>query len=346
MKASVSRIGIILVAICLAQISAAQDIHSASAGAPQLGARYATDAYPGFDSEKTVISPERKKPRWFAFIFGPNCSSAAEQLAYCRGLIADENYSKACRQLDALVREWPTSPEAPKAQLALAELRMQLKQYDDAFTEYRYLLDFFSLQIDYDAMADRLYGVAKVMKAEGKEVMFVHFENTVDVRRAYEACVLHAPGAIWVTEAMLTIGSLREDEGKFTEAVKVYENLRNLHPGTAAARKAIAREAQARMILLSEHGYNRSRCQDTISFLKLALTSCNAEDVDALKSSLAKARSMLEGEDYLGAKFYDSPTRTKRSAITAYEEYLAEYPDGDHAEAVRARLKELKGKAE
>ena len=30
-------------------------------------ARYATDAYPGFDTEKETVSPERKEPRWFSF---------------------------------------------------------------------------------------------------------------------------------------------------------------------------------------------------------------------------------------------------------------------------------------
>ena len=83
---------------------------------PQTGVRYATDAYPGFDNEKDVISPERKTPRWFSFITGPSRESAAEQFEYCRGLIGEERWSKARRQLDALVREWPASPEAASAQ--------------------------------------------------------------------------------------------------------------------------------------------------------------------------------------------------------------------------------------
>ena len=52
---------------------------------------------------------------------------------------------------------------------------------------------------------------------------------------------------------------------------------------------------------------------------------------------------MTEEEAYRGARFYDSPTRTVRSAINAYERFLAEYPDSAHADEVRARLDELKG---
>ena len=310
------------------------------------GARYATDAYPGFDSEDDMIKPERKEPRWFQFITGPDCENAKDQLKHCVELIRAEDYAKARKQLDALVRNWPTAPEAPKAQQALADLCFtRLKDYEDAFAEYRYLLDFYSLQCDYGKIADRLYQVAGVLKIEGKEVMFVRFANTVDVRRAYETCILRAPGAKWVPEAMLIIAGLREDEGKNTEAVQVYENLRNLHDGSEEAKTALAREAGVRMAILREHAYNRARSRDTIDFLELARRNCRAEDAEAIQGYLAEAKEKLENEAYEGAKFYDSSTRTKRSAIRAYERFLADYPTSAHADEVRARIEELKGES-
>jgi len=311
------------------------------------GARYATDAYPGFDSEDEMIKPERKEPRWFSFITGPSRDNATDQLAYCVELIRDESYSKARRQLDALVRNWPTAPEAPKAQQALAELNFeQFKDYEEAFAEYRYLLDFYSFRCDYEKMADLLYKIAGVLKIEGKEIMFVRFANTVDVRRAYETCVLRAPGAKWVPEAMLVIASLREDEGKLDEAVKVYENLRNLYPRSEEAKTAISRESAVRMQILHNYGYNRTRCRDTVDFMNLALRTCRPEDAPAIRERLAESMAMGEEAAYLGAKFYDSSTRTKRSAVSAYERFLSDYPQSAHAEEVRQRIDALKEKKE
>ena len=329
---------------CLAAGTSAMDHPTPGVSPGVNGARYATDAYPGFDSEDEMIKPERKEPKWFSFIFGPNRDNAKDQFAYCEELIRDGSYSKACKQLDALVREWPTSPEAPKAQQTIAELYAgQLHDTEEAFSAYRYLLDFYSLQCDYGKIADTLYQTAGVLKLEGKEVMFVRFANTVDVRRAYETCVLRSPGAKWVPEAMLTIASLREDEGKYLEAIKVYENLRNIHPDALEAKVALQREADARMTVLREHGYNRQRCRDTIDFLNLAVQNCRPEDVTAIRGHLEEARAMFENEAYLGAKFYDSSTRTKRSAINAYERFLADYPQSAHADEIRSRLSELKG---
>ena len=308
------------------------------------GARYATDAYPGFDNDDEVVKPERKTPRWFAFINGPKCGSAAEQLAYCAGLEAEESYSKAAKQLDALVREWPTAPEAVKAQQRLAEIRMErLQDYEEAFKDYRYLMDFYSAQCDYGATADMLYKLAGILKIEGKEVMFVRFANTVDVRRAYESCVLRAPGAKWAPDAMLTIASLREDEGKYDKAVEVYENLCSIHPDSEQAKTAVAREAAARMVILHDREYNRYRCRDTIDFMRMALRKCRPDDAEKIQGYLDEASALLEDEAYRGAKFYDSKTRTKRSAINAYERFLAEHPRSEHADEVRARVEELKG---
>ena len=335
----------LLAAAVLATFAAFAAVENPALGPGLPNARYATDAYPGFDTEDDNVKPERKEPKWFGFINGPNRDTAAEQFAYCQELVADGSFSKARRQLDALVREWPTAPEAWKAQQQLAEICLEkLEDYEDAFSEFRYLLDFYSVQCDYRAVADRLYQVAGILKIEGKEIMFVRFANTVDVRRAYEACVLRAPGAQWVPDAMLVIAALRVDEGKHTEAVKVYENLRNLHPDTKEAKAAVGLEAGVRMVLLREREYNRARCRDTIDFMKLALRTCRPEDIETIRGYLAEAQSLIEDEAWRSARFYDSPTRTRRSAINAYERFLADYPQSPHAEEIRARVAELKAK--
>ena len=317
---------------------------------PTLGpggtnARYATDAYPGFDSEDDNLKPERKEPHWWWFMVGgPSRENAADEFAYCQELVAEGSYSKACRELDNLVRQWPTAPEAWKAQQLRAELLLEkLDDAEESFKAYQYLLDFYSLPCDYSAIADKLYEIAGILKLEGKEVMFVRFANTVDVRRAYEKCILRAPGAKWAPEAMLIIAGLREDEGKFVEAVKVYENLRNLHPDSEQAKTAVAREAAVRMQILRDREYNRARSLDTADFLRLALRTCRPDDAAAIQGYLDEVTGLLDEEAYRGAKFYDSTTRTKRSAIVAYEQFLKEHPLSPHADEIRARVEELKG---
>ena len=312
---------------------------------PHSGTRYATDAYPGFDDDDEVVTSEKKTPRWFSWINGPSRTNAVEQLEYARSCETNESWSSARKAYDALVREWPESPEAPLAQESLARLFHEKEaDYERAFREYKYLVDFYPSKCAFDAVAEKMYGIAKAMREKGTTFMLVRFENKSEARRAFEAVILRAPGAKYAPEAMLAVGEIREAEGEWDKAVLVYENLRSQHGASEEARTALVREGAARMKLLRDHGYNRARCRDTADFLRMALASGPSSSARAeLERWLQEANGLLDDEAWQAARFYDSKTRTRRSAVEAYERFLAENPASAHAQEARSRLAELKG---
>ena len=309
------------------------------------GNRYATDAYPGFDVSDDLPKPEKKTKVWYMLFSSPAKENAAEQLSYARSCEAAYEWRAAKKAYDALVTYWPTAAEAVVAQKALADLYYsRYFDYEQAFAEYKYLLDFYSSQCDYDSIVRRMYDVAQLMRAEGKTIMFFHFTNATDVRRAFEAVVRAAPGAPFAPRAMLTAGELREEENNYEKAIEVYETVRNIYPQTKEAKEALHKEAAARMHVLRSHDYNRARCQDTIWFMKMALeTNPDSSARADYQAWQAEATSIIEREAYLAAKFYDSRTRTRRSAIRAYERFLVCYPSSTFAAEAQARLDELKG---
>ena len=52
----------------------------------------------------------------------------------------------------------------------------------------------------------------------------------------------------------------------------------------------------------------------------------------------------MSEDAYVQAKFYDMKQRTRHAALTAWERFLAEYPDSPHADEARARIEVLKVK--
>ena len=311
-------------------------------GMPGVAPRYATDLFPGFDMDATFVA-ERKTPRWFSWWNGPKKGSAAEQLEWADSCRAAGDFGKARKAYDALVREWPVSPEAPLAQKRLADVCFEDEcDYIDAFEEYKYLLDYYSAQCDYSAIADRLFETAEAMRAHGKKFLFVPFSNAVDVRKAYESAVLRAPGAAFAPKAMLVSARLWADVNEYGNAVSVCETLRNSYSRSPEAREALLLEADMRMKLLEFHGYNNSRARDTVLFLKAAVA--NPPDSVAkehLSACLAKAEDIAEEEAWKAARFYDSPTRPAKGAADAYRNFASEYPAGRHADEARARIAEL-----
>lgn len=334
-----------LFAVCAAFASVAC-LAAGGAAMPHSGMRYATDAYPGFDSEDNIVNSGKKTPRWFAWLNGPSRTNAVEQLAYAAECETNKSWRAARKAYDALVREWPSAPEAPLAQEALARMLLEERaDLEGAFYEYRYLLDYYPSACDFDAIAAKLYEIAGRMREAGKDFLYLfHFANTVEVRRAYEAVVLRAPGASYAPDAMLAVAALREDAGENDKAVMVYETLRSLYSSSEEAMRALRLEGAARMKLLRMHSYNAPRCRDTIEYLRLALASAQTSEARAdLERWLAEADGIADDEAYASARFYDSKTRTRQSAVSAYERYLSDRPAGRHAAEARARVAELKG---
>lgn len=310
---------------------------------PGPGTHYATDAYPGFDSDANILPQERKTPSFFWWRKAKS-ETPGDQLNLARGMAAKLSFGAAATAYNALVAEWPLSPEAVLAQEELADI--YLYKTDDpiaALEEYKYLVDFYSSDCDYDKVMSKMYEAAEKMRENGKRIIFFKFANTADVRRAFEAVVMRAPGEAFAPEAMYTIAELREKEEEYSEAIEVCKTIRNRYPGTPQSKAALYKEAELRMILLKAHEYNRDRSLNTVSFMSMAAATGDdaAERADYLKWR-AEAAALVEKEAYAAAKFYDSITRKRRGAVNAYESFLRDYPASTYAPEVRERLQRLK----
>ena len=304
---------------------------------------YATDAYPGFDGLDDLPKPEKKETSWFWFLRA-KYDTPAEQMDYAQQMDAEGSLRAARHAYDALVREWPASPEAPKAQLSLAMLwAKKYMDYDEAFEAIEYMLDFYPRECDYLELVNYQYQLVNMMIKEKKTFLGFSFTSTRLCRQHYESIVRRAPGASYVPEAMLKIGDLREQEDQYEEAVQVYATLSSKFPQTPEARAATYLEAKARMWLCRRLSYNRPRCKDTLNYLDMAMKKVpDLDQMDELKTWRSELSQHLSEDAYAQAKFYDTKQRTRHAALTAWERFLKEYPDSPHAEEARARIEALK----
>jgi TolA-binding protein len=334
-------------AVCTVALAAVWCVHAAPAkrvaGSGLTGnSPYATDAYPGFDGLDALPAPEKKETSWF---LGVSRDTPAEQLAWAREMEAQGSTWKARRGYDALVREWPTSPEAPVAQAALAKIwAVRYKDYEEAVEALFYLLDFYPRACSYLEQVEYAYQLVNLMLKERRSFLGFSLVSTRLCRQYYESIVRRAPGLSYVPEAMLKIAALREEDQQYEEAVKVYGALAARYPLTLEAMVAVYREAKARMWICRRLAYNIPRCRDTERFLASAVARYPAlPEIEELKTWLGELKAYLAEDAYRQAKFYDSRQRTRHAARTAWERYLQEYPDSPYADRVRARILELSG---
>ena len=333
-------------AVAFAGVFAAPQQRVAGSG-PGSSSQWATDQYPGFDGLDDLPTPEKKDKGWLWQWFGigkPAQESAATQLEWARKLEAQGDYKGAVKACDALVREWPSSPEAPLAQFAMAcILEDKLQEYGDAFEEFAYLLDFYPRNCPFSKVVAEQYKLANLLLDTRRVFLGMSFTGDRELRQCYERIVRRAPGEDYVPAAMLKIADLRERDYDYEEAVKVYATLRNRYAGTVEARKALYLEAKARMWLVRRLAYNLPRCKDTESYLRTALRNDPSHpDAEEMRTWLKELREYLAEDAWTRAKFYDSKQRTRHAAIASYEKFLSEHPDSSHADEARERIEKLK----
>lgn len=331
----------LMIVMCVAACGAFAAHHHVPGGASDD--IYATDLYSGFDGMEDMPKVEKKTPSWFLWT---SRDTPAEQLAYAKEQREAGSRRAARRACDALVRQWPAAKEAVEAQMLLAQIyETDYQDYNSAFEEYEYLLNFYSSDVDYLALNEHLYKLVNLMIKEKSSFLGLTFTSAIEMRQHYETIVRRAPGAPYAPEAMLRIAALREERQQIEESIAVYGSIEAKFPGTSEARTAIYRNARNRMDLTRRHAYNLARCTDTANYLrKIIRQTPDLNEIDQIKEWLMELNGYLGEDAYERAKFYDSHRRTTHAAIASWEQFLKEHPDSRHAEEIKQRITELKSK--
>jgi len=303
---------------------------------------YATDRFEGFEA---FGLDERIQQKTRSFWFSVRADTPAGQLAYARAELAKGNLRAARKGFEALVREWPASPEAPEAQLDLARLYEQRQKFTRAFDEYQYLLTFYAGVCPYDEVLDRQFKIANLLLHDNISMFGLVLSGTDSARKRFEQVVRNAPSSPLAPQAMLIVGGIRMSEKDTDEAIKVYDGLLNRYGESEQATDAAYLSAKCRYDRASKHTYNEAHCRDAISFLRAVTARMPRHpQIGEMTKWLEELSVQLEEQSYRNAVFYDTRQRNRSAALMAYNSFLKEFRDSKYAEQVRNRIAELEAR--
>ncbi|MDA3925274.1 MAG: tetratricopeptide repeat protein [Kiritimatiellae bacterium] len=299
---------------------------------------YASDNFDGFESFDDGRISQKKTSIWFRL----SKNTAPEQLAYCQMREAKGKLNSARKGYEALVRKWPTTPEAAQAQLKLAKVQEKLKKYSKAFEEYQYTLVHYSGNCPYEKILDRQFRIANFLLHNNTSMFGWVLSGTKDIRMRFEEIVRNAPRSPIAPEAMLKVGSIREGEEEYEEASKVYDGILNRYPDSKQAITAAYLSSKCRYTLSVKHNYNENRCRESIAFLKTALKRLpNHPNKVDLEKWLQELTNLLIEQNYQKALFYDTKRYNAAAKVSAYRRFMNELSDSKYGEIVRNRLTEI-----
>lgn len=317
---------------------------SVSAGWAQTGRAgdsrgYASDSFEGFDAFQFDSRVAQKEK---SFWYSVKESTPAAQLDYALKQEALGRSRAARKGYEALVREWPASPEAAKAQFALAKLYENTGNFAKAFEEYQYLLTHYAGNCPYNEVLDRQFRIANHLLHNNTSMFGWNLSGMDTIRERFEQIVRNAPRSAIAPEIMLIIGSIHVSEKERREAISVYDSLLNRFPEAPQAISAAYLAAQCRYELSVRHSYNEARCRESIAFFKAVLERVpNHPQKAEMTVWLNELTNLLIEQNYQQAVFYDTRSRNADAAKAAYRRFLTEFPDSKYAQKVRDRLAEI-----
>ena len=294
---------------------------------------------PSKDDDKPRV---KRGVHWYRH---PQCKTAQQQLQLASEFRTKGRYRKAANAYQALVYAWPDSPEAPQAQIALAEVQEIRQRFTQSFDEYQYLFEYYPGQFDYQNILDRQFKIANyLMKTpKGSFLFFPGFEAPERALPMYEKIIKNAPMGPQAATAQLNVGIIHELNEEEEEAVTAYEILQNRYSDANLAAQASFREAHCLVKLHAQRPNDEDACNAARAALVQFITTYPGhENVEQARGFLKTLNEKQAQRAYDLAWYYQTIALRPKAAIIAYEDFLRKHSGTPLAERAKAQLAILK----
>jgi TolA-binding protein len=285
--------------------------------------------------------PQRKSPSFFN---RPAEDAPERQFGLAELLRAEDRRYSALRAYSALVRNWPESEQAPRAQLALARMYFDRARYTRAFDEYQYLIEFFPGRYPFEDVLGQQFAIANHVRNQ-RHARFWLVRGYTSPEQAiplYETVVKNAPRWDRAPEAQFQIASIHEEKRDDDSAIHAYEVLQLRYPDSAFAVEADLRRASALYRLAKASPRDEQSSRTALMALGAFVSNHSAHPgASVAREQLAEMKETIANLYFERAAFYDRQRHRERAALIAYSDFVKNFPSSAKAEAARQRIAAL-----
>jgi len=273
---------------------------------------------------------------------------AKEQLDVAQTAFDKKDYGLALKAARRVVRVWPLSDYAPRAQYLVGRCYDAKGNTEKAFKEYQKVLEKQPKITNYEEILQRQYEIAnqylagKWFKLWGVIPIFSSMDKTADM---YEKIVKNGPYSDVAPQAQLKVGGARDKQKNYAMAAKAYETAADrYHDRPAIASEAIYREGLAYDKQAQTGEYDQSTASQAIATFTdfMTLYPNDSRVSDAQKMIAALRREQARG-NFKIAKFYEKYKKW-RGALVYYNEVVSltlTEPNSPYATEARGRIESL-----
>ena len=271
---------------------------------------------------------------------------AKDQLQVAEDAFVAKNISLTLRAAHRVLRVWPQSDYAPRAEYLIGRC-LEIEDKDEAaFDAYQHIVEKYPKSAQYNEVLWRQYAIAgrflngQFFKLWNTIPLYTSMDETA---KLYEKIVANGPYSEVAPHAQLNIGAAREKEGSYDDAVKAYDtaadryNNQPLVAADAMYRAAVSWQKQSDT---AEYDQNAA-AQAIAAYTDFMVVYPDDKRVAAAQAAIAKLKAEQVRGSFEIAKFYEKNHKWP-GAIIYYNDVLQLDPNSPLAAQARQRIDVLK----
>lgn len=271
---------------------------------------------------------------------------AKEQLDVAEQAFKHRDYNLALRAADRVVKVWPLSDYAPRAQYLVGRC-LEAKGKDEmAFNAYQTIIERYPKSTEYEDVLWRQYEIAdRFLHGEWPKLWgYIPYPPSMDQpANMFGEIVTNGPYSDVARHAQLRIGAAREKQKDYPAAVKAYETAADRYQNQPViVADALYREGVSYAKEAGTAGYDQGTATQAIAtFTDFITLYPDDRRVPYAQRFIAALKSQQVLGNFQIAQFYE---RSKKwdGAVIYYNEVLQLDPNSHYAALARQRIETLK----
>ncbi|MDR3377911.1 MAG: tetratricopeptide repeat protein [Verrucomicrobiae bacterium] len=271
---------------------------------------------------------------------------AKDQLDVAEQAFTDKDYTVTMHAANRVLRVWPLSDYAPRAEYLLGRCLEMRHKDEAAFNAYQKIIEKYPKSGEYDEVLRRQYEIAtRFLNGEWFKLwnLIPLYPSMDQTAKLYEKVVNNGPYSSIAPHAQLRIGAAREKERNYGDAVKAYEIAADrYHDQPVIAADAMYRTGLAWEKQADTAEYDQGAAAQAIaSYTDFITFYPDDQRVAGVQKSITKLKAVQVRGNFQIAQFYEHGHKWA-GAIVYYNSVLQLDPNSPLAAQARQRIEVLK----
>ena len=287
---------------------------------------------------------------WYYESYGESAkwqrTRAKDQLDVAQQAFDSHDYGLTLRAAHRIVRVWPLSDYAPRAQYLVGRCLEIMGRDEEAFNAYQVIVEKYPKSAEYEDVLWRQYQIAnrflggEWFKLWGYIPLYHSMDKTAGM---FDKIVQNGPYSDVAPRAQLSIGAAREKQKDFPAAVKAYEIAADRYHGQPViASDALFSEGVSHQKQAETAEYDQSAAVRAIAaFTDFITLYPDDKHVPQARKAITSLRAEQMRGSYEIARFYEK-SKKWNGALVYYNEVLQLDPNSSYAARARERIQALK----